>query len=90
MVTAAQKIKASVLLVGMQIPPNYGRAYTEQFAAMYSRVAKDNKALLVPFLLQGVANQEQLFQSDRIHPAAGAQPIMLNNVWPHLKPMLLK
>jgi acyl-CoA thioesterase-1 len=57
---------------------------------MYSRVAKDKKTLLVPFLLEGVANQEQLFQADRIHPTAGAQPIMLSNVWPHVKPLLLK
>jgi acyl-CoA thioesterase-1 len=90
MINAAQKTKAKVLLVGMQIPPNYGRAYTEQFASMYSRVAKDKKTLLVPFLLEGVANQEQLFQADRIHPTAGAQSIMLSNVWPHVKPLLLK
>jgi acyl-CoA thioesterase-1 len=90
MINAAQKTNAKVLLVGMQIPPNYGRAYTEQFASMYSRVAKDTKTLLVPFLLEGVANQEQLFQADRIHPTAGAQPIMLSNVWPHVKPLLLK
>jgi acyl-CoA thioesterase-1 len=88
MIAAAQKAKAKVLLVGMQIPPNYGRAYTEQFAAMYSRIAKDKKTLLVPFLLEGVADQEQLFQSDRIHPTAGAQPIMLNNVWPQMKQLL--
>lgn len=90
MITAAQRAKAQVLLIGMQIPPNYGRAYTQQFAAMYSKIAKDKKTLLVPFLLEGVANQEQLFQADRIHPAADAQPIMLNNVWPHVKPLLLK
>jgi acyl-CoA thioesterase-1 len=90
MISAAQNAKAQVLLVGMQIPPNYGRKYTEQFAAMYSKLAKEKKTLLVPFLLEGVANQEQLFQGDRIHPTAGAQPIMLNNVWPHMKRLLLK
>jgi acyl-CoA thioesterase-1 len=88
MITAAQKANARVLLVGMQIPPNYGRAYTEQFAAMYSKTAREHKTPLVPFLLQGVVDQEQLFQADRIHPTAGAQPIMLNNVFPHLKPLL--
>jgi acyl-CoA thioesterase-1 len=88
MITAAQKANARVLLVGMQIPPNYGRAYTEQFTAMYSKTAREHKTSLVPFLLQGVADQEQLFQADRIHPTAGAQPIMLNNVFPHLKPLL--
>jgi acyl-CoA thioesterase-1 len=90
MITAAQNAKAQVLLVGMQIPPNYGRKYTEQFATMYSKIAKEKKTLLVPFLLEGIANQEQLFQGDRIHPTAGAQPIMLNNVWPHMKRLLLK
>jgi acyl-CoA thioesterase-1 len=90
MVTAAQKAKARVLLVGMQIPPNYGRAYTQQFAGMYSKIAQDKKTVLVPFLLEGVANQEKLFQADRIHPAVDAQPVMLNNVWPHLKPLLLQ
>jgi acyl-CoA thioesterase-1 len=90
MVSAAQKAKAQVLLVGMEIPPNYGRDYTQKFAAMYAKIAKDKKTLLVPFLLEGVADQQQLFQADRIHPAAAAQPIMLDNVWPHVKPLLRK
>jgi acyl-CoA thioesterase-1 len=88
MVTAAEKAKAQVLLVGMQIPPNYGRPYAQQFAGMYSKIAKEKKTVLVPFLLEGVVDQEHLFQADRIHPTAGAQPVMLNNVWSHLKPLL--
>lgn len=88
MVTAAQKAKAQVLLIGMQIPPNYGRDYTRKFSAMYANIAKEKKTMLVPFLLEGVADQQQLFQADRIHPTAVAQPIMLNNVWPHVKPLL--
>lgn len=90
MIAASQKIKARVLLVGMQIPPNYGRDYAQKFAAIYARLAKDKKTDLVPFLLEVVAEQPQLFQGDRIHPTAEAQPLILNNVWPHLKPMLLK
>jgi acyl-CoA thioesterase-1 len=90
MVAEAQKANAKVLLVGMQIPPNYGRDYAEKFGGMYRKIASDRKTMLVPFLLEGVADQQQLFQADRIHPTAIAQPIMLNNVWPHVKPLLLK
>nr|WP_222859831.1 arylesterase [Noviherbaspirillum massiliense] len=90
MVTAAQRANARVLLVGMQIPPNYGREYTQKFAALYSQVAKSSKVPLVPFLLADVADRTDLFQADRIHPTAAAQPIMLNNVWPQLKVLLTK
>lgn len=90
MVMEAQKAHAQVLLVGMQIPPNYGREYTQRFASMYSKIAKDNRVPLVPFLLTDVADRTDLFQADRIHPSADAQPIMLKNVWPYLKPLLVK
>ena len=90
MIEASQKANAKVLLVGMQIPPNYGRDYAEKFAAMYRKIAKNKKTILVPFLLEGVADQQELFQADRIHPTAAAQPIMLNNVWPHVKTLLVK
>jgi acyl-CoA thioesterase-1 len=90
MIAASQKANAKVLLIGMQIPPNYGREYAEKFSAMYAKAAKEKKAMLVPFLLEGVADQQDLFQADRIHPTASAQPIMLNNVWPHVKPLLAK
>lgn len=90
MIRTAQEAKARVLLIGMQIPPNYGREYAEKFSVMYPRVAKEKKTPLAPFLLEGVADQPQLFQPDRIHPTAAAQPIMLDNVWPHLKPLLIK
>lgn len=90
MITDALKAKAKVLLVGMQIPPNYGRDYTDKFFALYSKLSREAKIPLVPFLLEGVANQPQLFQADRIHPAAEAQQIMLNNIWPHLKPLVLR
>ncbi len=91
MVKAAKEATAQVLLVGMQVPPNYGAAYTEQFADMFKKIAEQQKLPLVPFLLTGIGDAEdaaQWFQSDRIHPNAKAQPQMLGNVWPQLKPML--
>jgi acyl-CoA thioesterase-1 len=91
MTQAAQKAGAKVLLVGMLVPPNYGRDYVQRFAATYRSVATQHKVPLVPFLLQGVANApnvEQLFQSDRLHPNEKAHPIMLDNVWPELKKLL--
>lgn len=88
MITEAQKAKAKVLLIGMQIPPNYGRDYTEKFFALYDKLSRETKIPLVPFLLEGVARQPQLLQADRIHPLSEAHPIILNNIWPHLKPLL--
>ena len=91
MTEAAQAAGARVLLVGMQVPPNYGRAYSDTFAGLFPKVARATKAALVPFFLQGVAdvdNTAQLFQSDRIHPNESAHPIMLANVWPELRKLL--
>ena len=91
MTRAAQAAGAKVLLVGMQVPPNYGGDYTRKFEALFQSVAAANKAALVPFLLKGVADAQEapaLFQADRIHPAAVAQPRMLDNVWPELKKLL--
>jgi acyl-CoA thioesterase-1 len=87
MVKACQAQGAKVLLLGMQMPPNYGPKYSAQFAALYADVAKAQRAALVPFFLQGVADvpqSEQWFQSDRIHPVEAAHPILLANVWPAL------
>lgn len=91
MVRAAKAAGAKVLLVGIQVPPNYGRRYSDDFAALFGTVAKAENTALVPFLLKGVAdvpNAEALFQQDRIHPKAQAQPTMFANVWVGLKPML--
>ena len=91
MTEAAQKTGAKVLLVGMQVPPNYGRDYAERFGSLFEKIAKGEKAGLVPFLLKGVADAPdpvQLFQPDRIHPRAEAHPTLLNNVWPELKKLL--
>jgi acyl-CoA thioesterase I len=88
MINAAREANARVMLVGMQIPPNYGKEYTQQFFGMYRKLAQETKSTLVPFLLEGVADRVELFQADRIHPTAQAQPLILNNVWPVLKGML--
>jgi acyl-CoA thioesterase-1 len=91
MVRLAQTAKAQALLLGMQVPPNYGPDYAQQFAAGFTAVAKEQKTALVPFFLKDVAdapNAAELFQSDRIHPIAAAHPILLNNVWPALKRLL--
>ena len=90
MINASRKAKAKILLVGMQIPPNYGRDYTQKFTSIYSMLAKEANVPLVPFLLEGVVSKPELFQADRIHPVADAQPIILNNVWPYLKSLLMK
>jgi acyl-CoA thioesterase-1 len=91
MAHAAKAAGARVLIVGMQVPPNYGRQYNEGLAALFVRVAKSEGTALVPFLLQGVADgadSDAMFQPDRIHPVAAAHPRMLTNVWTALKPLL--
>ncbi len=90
MIEAGQKADAKVLLVGIEIPPNYGQAYTQAFKAIYRDLAEQYKVPLVPFLLDGVALEEDLMQDDGIHPTAEAQPRMLENVWPQLEALLPK
>jgi len=91
MTRASQDAGARVLLVGMQVPPNYGTDYARRFEALFATVARDRKAALVPFLLKDVADipdATRLFQADRIHPREEAHPIMLANVWPELRKLL--
>ena len=91
MVRAAKSAGARVVVVGMQVPPNYGRKYGDDFAALFAGVAGAEGTALVPFLLKGVADApdaEALFQPDRIHPRAEAHPRILDNVWPVLRPLL--
>lgn len=88
MVSASQRAGARVLLVGMRLPPNYGSAYTRQFETSYRDVARSTKVPLVPFLFDGFAETNEWFQPDRVHPTAAAQPRLLDNLWPTLKPML--
>ncbi|MBK5542771.1 arylesterase [Pseudomonas sp. TH05] len=79
---------AKVLLLGMQLPPNYGVRYTQAFAEVYSNLANEKKIALVPFFLQGIGGIPELMQADGLHPAAAAQGKLLENVWPTLKPLL--
>ena len=93
MAKAAKAGGARVLVAGMQVPPNYGRQYGEDFAAVFANVSKSEGTALVPFLLKGVAdapNAEAMFQADRIHPKEAAHPLMLGNVWPVLRPLLAR
>lgn len=88
MIERAQSAGARVLLLGIQIPPNYGKRYTEAFASVYPELADEYNTAFVPFFLQDVALNDELMQDDDIHPNAKAQPQLLDNVWPHLKPLL--
>ncbi len=88
MVEMSQQAGARVLLIGMQIPPNYGRKYAEQFQALFAEVAEKHGSGLAPFLLEGIATDKAMFQSDGIHPNESAQARIEENVWRHLEPML--
>ena len=88
MVQQSQKIGAKVLILGMQLPPNYGVRYTTAFAAVFPQVAQEHDAALVPFVLEGIGGVPSMMQRDGIHPTAQAQPKLLDNVWPTLKPLL--
>lgn len=88
MVTLSQQHGAQVLLVGMQIPPNYGKQYTERFRELFGELAQETGAALAPFLLEGMATDATLFQDDGIHPNEEAQPVLADNVWQHLKVLL--
>jgi len=87
MIRATRAAKARVVLVGMRLPPNYG-PYADQFQHTFVQLAKQEKTPLVEFLLDGIADQPQLFQADTIHPTAEAQPRLLDNVWAVLAPLL--
>jgi acyl-CoA thioesterase I len=84
----AHKSGARVVLVGMKLPPNYGPDYTRAFESAYGELAKRYKTTLVPFLLEGLAEKQEFFQPDRVHPTEAAQPLMLERVWTALQPLL--
>ena len=86
MIDLARQRGARVVLVGIQVPPNYGREYAEGFGAMYSALAADGQAALVPFLFAGLKDTAEYFQEDRMHPNESAQPILLRNVMQVLGP----
>ena len=88
MAAMAQKAGSQVLLVGMRLPPNYGPAYVHRFDATFADVAKARKIALVPFMFDGFGENNALFQPDRVHPTAAAQPKLLDNVWRELRPLL--
>ena len=88
MVQASRAAGARVLLVGMKMPPNYGRDYASAFESAFAEVAKAQKTAFVPFFLEGFAEDGNLFQDDRIHPTEAAQPLMLERIWKALRPIL--
>lgn len=88
MIEQSQKAGARVLLLGTRMPPNYGPEYTRAFEGAFGELAKRHKTALVPHLFEGFGEKTELFQPDRIHPAEGAQPLILQNVWPALRPLL--
>lgn len=85
-----KKPEAEILLAGMQVPPNLGPDYTEEFREMYPELAKKNDVILIPFLLKGVGGDPELNQADGIHPTARGHEILAENVWKELKPILKK
>lgn len=88
MVALAMAQGRSVVLIGMQIPPNYGPRYTRSFFEMYLTIAEEAGITLVPFFLEKVALVPELMQDDGIHPTAEAQPLLLETLWSHLEPLL--
>jgi len=87
-VVDSQAAGAGVLLLGMRLPPNYGPAYNDAFHVIYEQLANQYQAGRVPFFLEGVGGVDAMMQPDGIHPRSEAQGIMLDNVWPHLQPLL--
>lgn len=90
MIDQTQTAGANVLLLGIRVPPNYGKRYTQAFEQVFLEVAKTTNVPLVPFILQDVANHQAMMQGDGIHPTAEAQEKILNNIWPKLEPLLPK
>ena len=87
-IQSAKSANARVLLLGMQLPPNYGLAFTRQFEKTFFTVAKNENISLVPFLFKGFESDMRYFQNDRVHPNENGQQLMLDNVWPYLEKLL--
>lgn len=88
MIASIKQANAKVLVAGILLPPNYGPRYANDFAAIYSALAEEHGVPLLPFLLDGVALEARYMQADGLHPNAAGQPLVLENVWKHLKPLL--
>ena len=88
MIDRSRDAGARVLLLGMRLPPNYGKRYTDAFAQVYADLGKEKDVPLVPFFLEGVGGVPELMQADGIHPGQGAQAQLLENAWPSIKPLL--
>ncbi len=88
MAALSQEADASVLLLGIQLPENYGPTYRNRFSAMYAQVAEAKHTAIVPFFLEGVAETRTMMQADGLHPTAAAQPTILQNIWQKLAPLL--
>ncbi|MDX5336293.1 MAG: arylesterase [Marinobacter sp.] len=89
MIEQVRDIGATPVLVGMQIPPNYGQRYTRMFADIFPKLSDRYDTPLVPFFLEGIYNEDGLMQEDGIHPTEAAQPVLLDNLWPQLEPLIL-
>ncbi|MDP5239585.1 arylesterase [Uliginosibacterium sp. 31-16] len=90
MIRATQSAGAKVMLIGMRMPPNFGPVYTTKFQETFSGLAKERKTALLPFMMEGFAQRDELFQGDNLHPTSAAQPLIIQNLWPVLKPLLRK
>ncbi|HET9653664.1 MAG TPA: arylesterase [Usitatibacter sp.] len=88
MIRLVREAHAQPVLVGIMIPPNYGIDYAREFRELYRKAAERQRVPLVPFLLQGVVDRPDLFQADQLHPTAAAQPVIVDNVWPVVEPLL--
>ena len=88
MVEMSRQRGAQVMIIGIRVPPNYGRDYTERFAQVFVDLARKDRLPLLPFLFDGIATQPEFFQADRLHPTEEAQPLLLANVWRVLSPVL--
>ena len=88
MITLSQQANAKVLLLGVQLPANYGKQFRNKFQQIFVDLANQHQIASVPFFLEGVAETRELMQPDGIHPSEQAQPVILNNVWPALQPLL--
>nr|WP_256674116.1 arylesterase [Pseudomonas tumuqii] len=88
MIEQSQDAGAKVLLLGMRLPPNYGIRYTTAFAQVFATLAEEKQVAFVPFFLDGVGGVPEMMQRDGIHPAVAAQPVLLENLWPTLLPLL--